>query len=425
MRLKQIYPGSALLVLLLILPGSAVGQDNKNIDVNGFLMGNFSGRTSGQNPSGGVGGDFLLAEERLRLDISTWSESIEASARVKADFVHDAVAGKFSIDLREAYVDYSAGDFDFRLGRQIVTWGVGDLLFINDVFPKDWVSFFSGRPLEYLKIGVDGFRTRYSSNIVNVELFVIPFFEPDTLPTADRFFLFDPFATVPARDRKKPATTYGNTELALRLYRKISDVDISVYAYRGFWRTPGRRPDSFVSPTRVTAFYPKLSVYGMSAQGSAFSGVLSFEAGYYDSRSDENGDDPTIPNSLARFLVGYQRQLRPDTGLGVQYYTEIMQDHSAYRNSLPSGLPAQQGYRDVVTLRLDQLLGHQTWKLSMMSFYSPADNDYLLQPQVSYKFSDNLAATLGANVFGGQRNWTSFGQFEKDDNVYLSIRFDF
>ncbi len=425
MRLKDIHPVLMLFVLLLILPGLAFGQDDRNIDINGFLMGNFAGRTTGERPGGEEGGDFLLAEERLRLDISAWSESIEAAAQVNGDFLHDAVAGEFDIDLREAYVDYTAGDFDFRLGRQIATWGVGDLLFINDVFPKDWVSFFSGRPLEYLKIGVDGFRTRYSSEVLNAELLVMPFFTPDNIPTSERFFLFDPFAAVSIRDERLPEKTYGNTELALRLYRKIGDFDASVSAYRGFWRTPSMEPDNFTSPTRVTAFYPDLSVFGFSTQGRALDGIISFEAGYYVSRGDEDGSDPTIPNSQARFLVGYQRQPWQDATLGIQYYTEIMEDHSAYRNSLPAGFPVQKEYRDVVTFRIDQLLEHQTWKLSMMCFYSPADNDYLLQPQVSYKFSDNLAATVGANVFGGQRDWTSFGQFDKNDNVYLSVRFDF
>ena len=425
MRMRDAHPGLMFLVLLLLLPSVAVGQDERNIDIDGFLMGNFSGRTSGQRPSGDEGSDFLLAEERLRLEIGAWSKSIEASARVKGDFVHDAVAREFDFDLREAYADYSTGDFDFRLGRQIATWGVGDLLFVNDIFPKDWVSFFSGRPLEYLKVGVDAFRTRYSSDVVNGELFMIPFFEPDNLPTTDRFFLFDPFASIPTRNEEKPPTTYGSTELALRIYRKISTVDVSIYAYRGFWRTPSMRPDSLVTPTRVTAFYPDLSVYGMSAQGSAVGGIVSFEAGYFHSRDDEDGDDPTIANSQARFLVGYQRQPWQDATLGIQYYTEIIKDHSAYQSSLPVGFPAQKEYRDFITFRIDQLLAHQTWRLSMMCFFSPADNDYLLQPQLSYKFSDDLSATVGANIFGGERNWTSFGQLDKNDNVYLSARFDF
>lgn len=400
-------------------------QGTANVEIHGFLLGTYAGRTTGARPGSEEGGDFLLGEERLRLDLTAWPEAVEAALRFKGDVFHDALAGAVELDLREAYVDYTAGDFDFRLGRQIATWGVGDLLFINDVFPKDWVSFFSGRPLEYLKVGADGFRTRYSSTVANVELHLIPFFEPDNLPTPDRFVLFDPFASVQTRDQERPPTTYPNTELALRVYRKIADIDVSLYAYRGFWRTPALKPDSFTSPTRVSAFYPHLSVYGMSAQAGALRGVLSFETGYYQSRDDGGGGDPTIPNSQARVLVGYQRQLREDSNLTVQYYAEIMRDRAAYLESLPGGYAAQRAYRDVITLRLEQLLEHQTWKLSLMTFYSASDHDYLVQPQASHAFSDNLAATVGANIFGGRRDRSFFGQLDANDNVYLSVRFDF
>jgi hypothetical protein len=417
-----------LALLLLMLPGLAAaedGEDERNFDVTGFLLGVFSGRTTGQRPGGREGGDFLLAEERLRLDLSAWSEPIEASARVKADFFHDAVAREFAFDLREAYIDYTTGSFDFRLGRQIATWGVGDLLFVNDVFPKDWVSFFSGRPLEYLKIGVDALRTSYSSDVLNADLFIIPFFTPDNVPTPERFFLFDPFEGVPVREEQFPDQTYGNTEFALRIYRQIGDVDVSLYAYRGFWRTPSVRPDSISAPTRVTAFYPSLSVYGFSAQASALKGVVSLEAGYYDSRGDENGDDPAVPNSQVRFLLGYQTQPWKDATFGVQYYGEIMADYSAYRMSLPPGFPAQKEYRDTITVRLDQRLKHGAWWLSLFTFYSPADGDYLVRPQVSYRFSDDLSATLGANIFGGEKGTTALGQLDRNDNVFFQVRFDF
>ena len=416
-----------LLAVLLQLPAPLIAQDGgaANIEMHGFLLGNFSGRTTGQRPPGKEGEDFLLAEERLRLDIFGWAEAVEASARVKGDVFHDAVADEFEADLREAYLDYSTAAFDFRLGRQTVTWGVGDLLFINDVFPKDWVSFFSGRPLEYLKVGVDGCRSRYSAASINAEFLVLPFFEPDNLPTASRFFFFDPFAAVAFRPEDKPDTSFSNTELALRLYRRLGDFDVSAYAYKGFWRTPSLRPDNPVAPSRLTIFYPELAVYGLSAQGSGFKGVLSFEAGYYHSRQDEDGDDPVIPNSQFKFLTGYQRQIGEDFTVGLQYLGEIIADHAALRDALPAGFPAPRQYRDVLTLRLEQFFMHQSLNLGLFSFYSPADNDYLIQPKAAYKFSDKFSATLGANIFGGQESTTFLGQFDKNDNIYLSGRFDF
>lgn len=413
-----------LLFLLVSVPAPAVAQQDANVQVNGFLLGNFAGRTMGWRPTGEQSSDFLLAEERVRMDLNAWSESVEASTRAKIDFFHDGVLREFDLDIREAYVDYTTGDFDFRLGRQIITWGVGDLLFINDVFPKDWVSFFSGRPLEYLKIGVDGLRTHYSGSAFNAELAVIPFFTPDNFPSADRFALFDPFATVPVRVERLPDKTYSNTELALRLYRRIGGFDLSLYAYRGFFGSPSFRPDSLVSASSVTIFYPALSTYGLSGQKQILRGVLSFELGYYYSRDDPDGGNPAVPNSTFRFLAGFQRQLSEDLVLGIQYYGEVMADYDTYVVSLPAVFHAQKRYQDTATIRLDRLLKHQTWRLSLFVFFSAVDLDYLIQPQASYKFSDDFSATVGANVFGGDKRTTFLGQLDENDNIYLSVRFD-
>jgi hypothetical protein len=400
-------------------------EDEKNIEIHGFLMGNYSRRTSSERPEGKEGDDFLLAEERFRLDVFGWTESIEASIRFKGDLLYDHVAKEFDADIREFYLDYTTGNFDFRLGRQIVTWGVGDLLFINDVFPKDYVSFFSGRPLEYLKIGVDGLRTRYSSALINAEFLVIPFFEPNNLPEPDRFLLFNPFPEIPSREKEEPKTTLENTQLALRLYRRIKDFDVSAYAYRGFWLTPNMMPDDLTSPIEVIIFYPELSTYGMSAQGGAIGGILSFEAGYYQSKEDEGGTDPFIRNSQIRFLIGYQRQIWEDFTAGVQYYSEYMLNHDEYVENLPEGAPKLDEYRDITTVRLTQLLMHQTLKLSFFAFYSPSDEDYMIIPEVKYNFTDEFSAALGANIFGGPEDAPNFGQFDKNDNIYTVIKYEF
>lgn len=424
--MRRVTPVLALSALILSTPSlSQVNEDNLRVEVESFLLGTYSVRTAGEPPAGPEGREFLLAEERLRLDLTLWTDAIDAEARLKLDALHDAVSRDFDVDLREAYLDYSTGNLDFRLGRQIATWGVGDFLFINDVFPKDWVSFFSGRPLEYLKLGVDSARVRYSNSALNLELMVMPRFKPDTLPTPRRFFLHDEFAGVPERIQILPDSGLDDPEFALRLYRRIAGFDISAYAYRGYWRSPGQLPNDPDTPTQVTHFFPALSVYGVSAQGQAMGGILSLEGGYYDSRDDKTGDNPAIANSQVRFLVGYQKQLLDDFTVGVQYYTEIMMDFDNYRQALlASGVPRKK-YRDIVTLGLTRFLKHQTWTLSLFAFYSPAEQDYLLQPQLKYRVSDNFSTALGANVFGGENPTTFFGQFDRNDNLYLTLRYDF
>ena len=395
------------------------------VKVHGFVLGDISVRTTGERPLKGEGGDFVSGEGRLHLDIGGATRSGNGYFTVKGDLFYDAIANEFGGDLREGYAGYTGGPLDVRAGRQIITWGVGDLFFINDVFPKDWESFFSGRPMEYLKLGVDGARVRYSGNSLNAEFVAIPFFKPDSLPSHRRFFLFDPSDVVPNQREEKPAARAANAEVALRVYRRVAEFDVSVYAYRGYWRSPGVRLDSLAAPTIATRFYPQLSVYGLSAQRVFFEGVISLETGYYDSLQDRNGNNAAIPNSQWRWLAGYQRELSQDFTAGVQVYGELMSDYRAYRDSLPAGMPRQDKFRGLISTRLNRMLKYQTWMLSLFAAYSATDSDYFLQPEGSHKLTDNLGVSVGANVFGGKSETTFFGQLSRSDNVFVRVRFDF
>ncbi len=260
---------------------------------------------------------------------------------------------------------------------------------------------------------------------MNAELVVIPFFESDTLPSSERFFFFDPFAGVGSRSLQEPAATTGNTEFALRLHRRLFESDLSIYAYRGYWRQPSFRPNQLPLPTQLGGFYPQLAVYGASAQRSVGAALLSLEAGYYDSRDDRPGADPAVPNSQFRFLAGYQRRLASEFTLGAQYYAEVLRDYATYKSTLPTGFPAQDRTHHLLTVRLTRFLEYQTWRLSLFAFYSPSDQDAMLIPEVWHAITDRLSMTLGANVFEGQHPITFLGQFEQNDNVYTVVRFDF
>lgn len=387
-----------------------------DISLHGFFQGNYSLNTASQNPDSG---DFKWAEERLQLKLDTSSGQFHVF--IKADGFLDHIDKKEALELREGYLDYTADKWDARIGRQVVTWGLGDLLFINDVFPKDYEAFFSGRPMEYLKKGIDGLKLGIYPDVASIEFFAVPYFEPSNFPDPKRFWMYDPMPAITNREEQRPAST----EYAMRIYRDIAGFDASLYFYHGFYRQPWMLPDNLTLPTKLSLIYPKLSVYGASVQGRALDGVLSLEAGYYDSRQDRAGSDPLIPNSQTRFLIGYQRQIWEDLTAGLQYYGEYMYNYSDYERNLPAGVPKENKLHQLVTLRLTQLLIHQTLRLSIFAFYSPSDRDFLLNPEVKYNFSDNIWAAVGANIFGGKYQWTQFGQLDKNDNTYLQMRYEF
>lgn len=413
-KLKYCLSLTAILSLSL---SSAFASD---ISLHGFVQGNYSLNSAGDNPDGK---DFKWSEERVQLKLEATGGPFRLF--IKGDAFHDNINKHSTIELREGYADYASEKWDARVGRQVITWGVGDLLFINDVFPKDYEAFFSGRPLEYLKKGVDGAKVGIYPGFVSIELIAIPYFEPNNYPGPKRFWMYDPMSGTTSREVRDPYRDLRKTETALRIYRDAAGFDASLYYYRGFSRQPSMTPDNPVAPTRLTLFYPELSVYGASVQGRALDGVLSLEAGYYDSRQDRQGTDPMIPNSQTRYLIGYQKQLWEDFTIGLQYYGEYMQDYSAYVKNLPTGFPQEKRLHQLASIRLTQFLIHQTLRLSLFAFHGLTDGDYMLNPEVKYNLTDSIWIAAGGNVFGGGKTWSRFGQFATDDNVYTQVRYEF
>ncbi|KWT79597.1 hypothetical protein [Candidatus Magnetominusculus xianensis] len=390
------------------------------ISLHGFLQGNYSVDTAYSNPNGG---DFKRAEERLQLKLDASKDPFHIF--VKTDALYDHVDNKARLELREGYFDFRSSAWDVRLGRQIITWGVGDLVFINDVFPKDFEAFFSGRPLEYLKKGVDGAKIGIYPAFASFDIIAIPFFTPNHYPGPQRFWMFDPMPDVTDRETTEPSKTPGNTELAIRAYRDVAGFDTSLYLYRGFYRQPSAMPNDTAMPSKLFLSYPKLSVYGASFQGRALDGILSLEMGYYDFRQDRSGSDPFIPNSQTRTILGYQRQMWDDFSVSIQFYTQYMHNYSEYVENLPEGFTQEKRLYSLASLRLTQLLAHQTLKLSFFSFWSPSDGDYIINPEARYNFTDHVWGAIGANIFGGPNKSTQFGQFDKNDNVYVQVRYEF
>ena len=392
-------------------------------DLHGFLQGNYSYRTSDTNCFGAAPCDkyWLLIEERVQISPSYEDSSGIFAAKAKLDFFHDAAAErKWDITLREAYFTLSGGLADAKAGRQIITWGLGDLVFINDIFPKDWTAFIIGRPIEYLKKGVDGAKVGIYSDTLNGELVIIPVFEADTLPDSKRL-IFYPFPAPAVNKDAKPNTDLSNPEIAIRLYRPIIEWDTSIYFYNGFYRFPAVHMDSASS---VTYYYPSFKVYGASTQGAALDGVLSLEAGYFDSQ-DKNGSDPEIENSQIRYLIAFQKALTGDFTINIQYYAEKIMDYNEYTKTLDYKLPRKNETRELYSIRLTRFLHYQTIKLSLFAFYSPTDRDYFVNPEIRYSVTDNLWTNLGANLFDGEYPYTFLGQFRYDDNIYWNVRYEF
>lgn len=367
--------------------------------------------------------DMSIMEGRFQFDLFSYFDW--GDVKVKGDALGDLVTEEGDFDLREANVFTRPTDFmDLKVGRQILTWGTGDLVFINDLFPKDWQSFFIGRDTEYLKAPSDAAKVSLFGDWANLDITYTPKFDPDRYIKGERISYWNPnLGRTAGRDAiihtDKPDEWFRDSEIAARLYKNIENYELAFYGYSGYWKSPGGQ-----DPSTNQAIFPDLNVYGASLRGTVGEGIGNVEIGYYDSADDQSGNDPMINNSEMRYLVGYTQEIGKDLTMGLQYYIEQMLDYGAYRRNLPSG-PARDEDRHLTTLRLTKLLMNQNLRLSLFTYYSPSDKDVYMRPNANYKASDNMAVEVGSNIFFGDYPHTFFGQFEDNTNIYTSLRYSF
>ncbi len=376
---------------------------------------------------------FNLFEQRLQLKTTYFFDKGYLYEKggifnFKGDFLADEYySGKTSFDLREANLSLSPWRFmDIKIGRQVLTWGTGDYLFVNDLFPKDYISFFIGRDDEYLKKPSDAVKVSLYPSWANIDFVMIPHFTPNTTAKGDRLSFFDPFqggiaGTASDRHLIEPPFQLSNSEYALRAYRNIGRHEWAVYVFSGF----DKNPASYKDEAARQLYYERLKVYGASVRGPFLDGIGNVELGYYHSRDDASGADRLIANSQFKLLAGYAKDLGRDWRVGLQYFYEQKLDYGDYADNLLAQDFIFDERRHLLTQSISKLFKNQTVRVSLFNFYSPSGRDGYARPSVAYDVTDAFKVTVGANLPWGEDDITEFGMMKRNKNIYIRCRYSF
>ncbi|MDJ0759608.1 MAG: hypothetical protein QNJ19_09415 [Woeseiaceae bacterium] len=420
-----------LLLLILLLPGLSFAQDDDFWDEEwedeeaglpfaGFIEAGAGFRLQ-DDPF--IDRDLTLADLRARLE-AEWTPG-RATLSLKADAWYDDIENGVEAEVRDLSVAFRVGDnVDVKIGRQVQTWGTGDLVFLNDLFPKDFVSFFSGRDDEYLKAPGNSIRLSRFGTAFNVDLVWSPVFDPDIYLDGNRYSFFSPVAggnvaPSPPLSALEPDEGIGDGEFALRVFRNIEGNEYAAYAYRGYFKQPNALTASLV-PT-----FAPLAAFGASLRRPMGPGLFNAEVVYYSSLDDRDGTDPLLPNDQFRALAGYEWEARPNFTVGLQYYLEATLDYDELEANSPNPTLEPDRYRHLLTNRLTYRAARDRHTFSLFTFFSPSDSDYYLRPAYTYRHSDQWSLTAGGNLFGGDEPQTFFNQLSDATNVYLRVRFNY
>lgn len=358
--------------------------------------------------------DQRATRSELKAQIEVAGERERVQLAGKLDIHADAVADGLWFDLREVTATLPLGArSQLKLGRQVLSWGTGDLLFVNDRFPKDFVTPLAGGEDLAFKAPSNSARLAVNLDVIHIDLAYTPRFTPDRYIDGERLGFFD-FRSGRRRggaeliDAHLPAATLANGEWALRLHRSGGGVEYAAYLYRGFDKQP-LGANALGQPSHF-----RRDSAGLSVRAAIAGGIGSVELGRELTGANPQRAGAWVPNKNSAILA-FEKELRPKLTTGLQWYGERHASSAANTSALNGQT------RQLLTLRITHQAMRERLNISAIGLYSPNQHDHWLRATLSYRYSDHWLAGASINAFGGRVD-RFFGQLEDDSNAGLWVR---
>lgn len=325
--------------------------------------------------------------------------------------------------LREAYADYAAGAWDFRLGRQIIAWGRADR-----VNPTDNLTARNFKILvpedDDNRFGALAAKARYSFGDYSVTGIWLPDFRANILPF--------PQQTGVSYEEDVPNS---HRTWATKFERSGKNLDWSVSYYDGFDLNPDISVKS-AGPFGVNVLlsHHRYRVLGGDAATALGRYGLRGEIAYART-ADSDGNDPFIKNPFVWGVVGVERTFLSYLNVNVQYflrYVTKFEDPSNVANPALKDIALTQAIisnqRDQtqhgVTFRISNKWMNETLEGEVAGIWDVTRSGYLLRPKVTYAINDKWKAVAGLDYYGGP-NDSFFGRLEKNRGGFAELIYGF
>ncbi len=366
----------------------------------------------------------LGAKGRLS-DSVKWKLSARVDADAAPDVEDDIYPSAVRRDLRnefmirEAYIDVSAGDWDYRFGRQHVVWGEMVGLFFADVVSARDLREFLLPEFDQMRTPQWAARAEYFGDDWHLEALWIPFPSYDNIgKPGGEFYPFEVPQGVAIASEDKPDNSLGNMNWGLRASTLVDGWDLSAFYYRStdisqtFYRTSD-------APIVFTPKHDRIRQVGVTFSKDMNAFVLKGEAVHTHGRKF-NTSDLTARYGLKEsetldYVIGADIPLGNDWRINAQYYARSFFGHDegmAWDRN-------EQGVTLLVNHAFNEKLEAEVLVVAGLN-----RDDTMIRPKVVWQMTPLWRGTAGLDIFGGERTGV-FGRFDEKDRAYVEIRRDF
>jgi hypothetical protein len=374
----------------------------------------------------------LQASDRINQNVS-WKVSVRGSYDAVFDldnFYSDSVEDNRRLEgaLHETYLDISAGDLEFRLGRQHIIWGEMVGLFFADVVSAKDMRQFVAEDFDLIRIPQWAARAEYFKGDFHTEAIWIPYMTYDEIgKPGDDFY---PLGTEPPpgvdelviMGDDEPSQKLSNSAFGLRLSMLKQGWDISGFYYRSMDASPAFFSTLETGTTTrliITPRHDRIHQLGATVAKDFGNILLKGEAVYTRDRWFIV-DNPLDPDGATQqdtldYVVGIEHSYTNGTLLNVQLFQRWYTDHDSdiLFDELETGISLYASKE--IASRVDA---------ELLLVTSLNRSDWMARPKVTWEMSDNWWLAVGADIFGGESS-ALFGRFDDSDRVYGNVRYTF
>ena len=341
----------------------------------------------------GTASAWLKVEKKLDNGIGVFAEGYSA----REDFRSD---GNTRSSMREIYVETRQGDFDFRVGKQIIAWGRTDRLNPTDnLTPRD-------ARLLAADIDEDRFGSLAAKASWNL-----------TANDSLTLVLLPEFQANKSYSKYTESIPTANNQWAIKYDQSGKAIDWSVSYYDGYDITPD------LSSTSVYQHY-RIKVLGMDIATTVGSNRFALESAYTQTQ-DMNGTDEYIKNPFLYTVFGVEHDFGNNTSGIIQIFNRHVFNYSTptsaglYHAIFSSQLDRDQ---DGISIRIAKKWLNETLETELAGSTLLERNGYSLRPRVTYLWSDSIKLLAGYEYYEGN-SYTYYGYLKKNNTLFMELRY--
>jgi len=401
-----------LLPLLLLLFNAVSAQEDIKFKFSGFADTYHAVRSKSPN-------DFMSSRSRLRTEFEANTGNTYLFASLNSVY-NSLDEDQTKIELREAFFQYTKDNWDVKLGKQIVVWGVADGLRITDIVsPMDYSEFLA-RDYDDIRIPVNAFRLKYVKSSYNLEVIFVPVSEFFVLPydsenpwsVANSYVM--PFRIT---TDDTPDKTIRNSEFGGRFSFYLSGIDFSVAALHSWNKMPvfETRYSENKDTLLLNANYERFDMLGMDFSLPVSKFVLRGEVAQYFNELQEVKNDKKVKKNTSNFLVGVDWYPGNDWTVMAQYYHRLINNYDDNMSSDKNTAYA--------TLSVAKKLLRSTLNLKAYAYIDVVNKSSFTRFTADYSLTDQIHVMAGYDWFQGDKGM--FATYKDNSEYWVKAKFSF